>query len=538
MDEQHAQEPVHEPAEQAGRAVGRRVLGYGRQSRGNQKSIDDQREIYHRDVDEQGWVDAGWLSDRIGASRYSTRERDAWPLVIEMIEGGEGKGEGEKEWEEEGVDLLWLWESSRGDRKAYKWLHFLEVCLEEDVHIYIKEHDREYDLSNPNDWEVLADEGIKSQRESDKISKRVKRGVTSNASVGIPHGREVWGYKREWSKESGKREFVGQYIVEEYAEVVREIFHRFSKGEAISAITLSLMSENRPEDVRKGPRGTGWDRKTVRNILTNKHYIGIREYREWEKGKDVKRKAEKKAEKKGEKEKVVREYRGQWEPIIEEDVFWKVQRILSDPERKTTKPGKAKYLLTWLIHCECRAYMGGRVPRNDVIYTCSRQGHNSIRAEFADKIVGDAVVKILGSEDEYAQWLRDNHDDRELRRARAELDRLEIERDQILEMWGPGDDHATRLNLLRKFDHEISKRQDIIRDAVTIDDIRADLSAPKIAWARWHGASMFERRELIKKYVSVVVEFRPEEERRTRESFEAAENRMVITSKLIPENGE
>jgi hypothetical protein len=39
---------------------------------------------------------------------------------------------------------------------------------------------------------------------------------------------------------------------------------------------------------------------------------------------------------------------GQWPPLVTEDTFWACARLLGDPSRTTTRPGRAVYLLSYI----------------------------------------------------------------------------------------------------------------------------------------------------------------------------------------------
>src|SRR5215471_17993153 len=115
---------------------------YARQSRGKEKSINDQMAECTTDVAKRGWTVVGQWQDGVSASRYAKRARDNWPLVLAAIE-------------DEQFDVLILWESSRGDRDAETWLGLLRRCREHHVFIRVTSHGRTYDMDNARDWRTL-----------------------------------------------------------------------------------------------------------------------------------------------------------------------------------------------------------------------------------------------------------------------------------------------------------------------------------------------------------------------------------------------
>ena len=73
------------------------------------------------------------------------------------------------------LDVIWLWETSRGGRVAHEFLRVLNTCGKLGVKVYIEEHERLYDVDDDQDWEMLAGQSVKDQAESAKISRRTTR---------------------------------------------------------------------------------------------------------------------------------------------------------------------------------------------------------------------------------------------------------------------------------------------------------------------------------------------------------------------------
>ena len=68
-------------------------------------------------IAEQGWtLDEAHAIEDDGrsASRFASLERERWPDVLRAIDRGE-------------VDVLLLWESSRGDRQPASWAELLDL---------------------------------------------------------------------------------------------------------------------------------------------------------------------------------------------------------------------------------------------------------------------------------------------------------------------------------------------------------------------------------------------------------------------------
>lgn len=110
------------------------ALAYGRQSQGNDRSIVEQIESGRKRAAAEGWDILAEYSDRTSASRYATRARDDWARLLKALERPD-------------ADVLWLWESSRGDRKLSSSAGMLETFREHKVQIYVETHHRLYDMA-------------------------------------------------------------------------------------------------------------------------------------------------------------------------------------------------------------------------------------------------------------------------------------------------------------------------------------------------------------------------------------------------------
>jgi site-specific DNA recombinase len=322
----------------------RRASVYGRQSSGKAKSINEQIAAGGQAINTNGWTHAGDYSDGTAASRFGTKIRSQWDRVIADVKAG-------------AFDILILWESSRGDRTLSSWAEFLETCRKHKVQIYIVTDDHCYDLDRPRDWKTLAVAGVDAAAETDMLSIRVKRGHAGAAAEGKPGGGPApFGYRRTYDPATGKRR--GQEPCPHEAAVVREIFVRVATGHTILGLVNDLNERAVPR------RSTSpWARCTIRELIRNRAYIGRRVLNGVE-------------------------HQGSWEPIVDESVFFAAQEVLAQPERRKTRPGSQKHLLSYLGRCAvCDAFL------NQVAgcYRCVRAGCVSIPKDAADVVVSEAV---------------------------------------------------------------------------------------------------------------------------------------------------
>lgn len=352
---------------------------YGRQSRGKAKSIAEQLAAGVDVAAQNSWTVVATYQDGTSASRYARKSREAWQQVLADIDSG-------------ALDVLVLWESSRGDRNLTSWSTLLDLCRDKGVSFYIISDERLYDPRKARDWKTLASAGVDSAGESDLLSVRVLRGQGGAAKSGRPsHGRCPFGYKRVYDPDSGA--LVGQEPDPETAPIVREIFERLGKGEAISAICDDFNARQvRTCGAQK------WYRVRVRDLALNVAYIAVRTYN----GNTYPATT--------------------WPALVDEATFYRVQRILGDVQRVTTRPGRAVHLLSYLAVCHlCGADLCAVRGR----YRCQAKGCVTIVQADMDAFVTAMVLARLEQPDVYEQLRKlGEHADREVVDAENEIARL------------------------------------------------------------------------------------------------------------------
>jgi hypothetical protein len=159
----------------SGKSANDGAVIYGRNSSAKQKSIDDQQAENRAATEANGWTVVAELDDPSSASRYATKVRRNWARLLELLPA---------------IDVVVLWEPSRGDRTLATWVAFLDACREHRVRIHAVTHNRTYDPRNPRDYRSLAEDGVDSAYESDKISGRTRRRRTATcAGTTRPRGR-------------------------------------------------------------------------------------------------------------------------------------------------------------------------------------------------------------------------------------------------------------------------------------------------------------------------------------------------------------
>lgn len=440
-----------------------RAAVYARQSHGKERSIEEQEEIGGERCAEEGWPVAEVYIDRTSASRFARRTREDWPRLLADLEARR-------------FGVLWIWESSRGDRDAEQWMGLLRRCRTSRVMIYVETHERLYDMARPRDWRTLADEGVDSHYESEKTSLRVQRDLRMNAAKGRPHGVTLYGYERIY--DSRTRELVEQRGHPEQVPNVREVFRRFACGEPISCIEADfagrgILSNN----------GRPFTRATIRQMLTNPGYIGKRRAGSTQADRSY-----------------TAEYDAVWPPIVDEATFWRVQRILGDPARKVTRPGRLKWLLSYLGRCgECGGHLSA--AKDGQLYKCAEKSCTYISREQLDRFVTEWVIAYIEKYGKNA-LARGASSDKRAVEAQAEAEKLQAQLDDMAADLGL----SARTLAIREAQllPKIAAAQERARRAST-PPVLADMITEADIRKAWHRAPLPAKRDVIKALVTVDV---------------------------------
>lgn len=370
---------------------GNSAVIYGRNSSARQKSIDDQQAENRAAVKANGWTVTAELDDPSSASRYATKVRKNWAQLLELLPG---------------IDVVVLWEPSRGDRSLASWVAFLDTCRERAVQIHATTHGRTYDPRNARDYRSLAEDGVDSAYESDKTSARVRRGHASAAAAGRPHSSTTYGYVRRYDPTT--RAFLDQVPHPEHAAIVRDIIASVAKGTSLHRITHRLNASGVPT-----PRGGArWYHSTIRGIGSNPAYRGLRAHRG-------------------------AFHDGQWPALVTETEWQAAQVVLggnSEVARKARRdsaPGQIKYLLsgnTAVMTSTCGAMLSGfcAVDGRGATYGCKMDRCASAPMPEVDEYVTRLVVARMARKDARRLWVTDDSATRaaaeELARLRRELE--------------------------------------------------------------------------------------------------------------------
>ena len=355
------------------------AAGYTRQSKGKERSISEQEADIREACGEKGWQLREIYSDTVSASRFARKERTDWPRLMASVAAGE-------------LGVVILWEPSRGDRDLGPWADFLSCCRDTGTLIHVISHDRTYSAGNGSDWKALAYDGVDSAHESEKMAQRINRTIKSQATQGKPHGHLTYGYERIYGEHD--RKFVRQQPDPAQAPIVVEIFTRFAGGTPIKVLADDLTARGVP-----APKGAPqWERSVIRKILANVAYIGKRQWN-------------------------AQVFDAVWDPLVDLATFYAVKRILEDPARKTTRPGGARWLLSYLAVCDVCGGPLSTQPHGDgkgarhPLYRCWRNACVFIRVDHLDAYVTGRVLRLMSE----VTFTGDDREALELRGRAAEM---------------------------------------------------------------------------------------------------------------------
>ena len=380
--------------------------------------------------------------------------------------------------------MVIAWEPSRADRDLETWVAFVAKCRTRGVLVHVTGEEDTLDPRNPSHWRRLIDGGVDAAMESEKISKRVRRGVAAAADKGGFHGDTPYGYQRrivgERSTAHGPKPIKVQEPHPETAPIAIEIITRLAKEDPIVAIVADLNSRGIP-----APTGGIWNRRTTRNMALQVAYLGMRSH-------------------KGEL------HDGCW-PAISSDPTWPVtfnaaRAVVTRPGRKTSKPGRLKWLLSYLITAPCGGPLryqgsdGGRVAR----YRCLIDGCTSVPVTDADEIMTRMVIARFCQPD--ARDLITRDDDGPALAAQAEASALRMKlkeaEDSFMRVDGTGISASImaaterRLNPLIEDADRRSKSASVPMAAR--DMVDAAKGGPGAVRVTWESLPIAARREILK----------------------------------------
>jgi DNA invertase Pin-like site-specific DNA recombinase len=251
---------------------GSRIVAYGRQSKGKKMSIDRQLRLADIRAQQQDWAVIIQLRDKISASRLARKERDGWPRVFTLIRAGS-------------VDVVWLYETSRADRKGSTWHAFLELCEDHGALIWVERSKRLYDVRKETDMNDLGMEGVANRRETDRAKERTRDAKDDARALGslrtVLGGPPPVGYRQVTVDvdDEGNPEYEWAPD-EDQVKLLRGVAARVLAGETLRAAFTATLKELGVAEVRTAPspfwpEGRAVNEKMLRSALRRPVSAGI-----------------------------------------------------------------------------------------------------------------------------------------------------------------------------------------------------------------------------------------------------------------------
>ncbi|SHJ92701.1 recombinase family protein [Paramaledivibacter caminithermalis] len=366
-----------------------RVAIYSRVSTAEQAmdgfSIEAQISSVRAVCEARGKVIAQTYIDK-GISGKSMKNR---PALLKMLEDAkEGK-----------FDEVAVWKLSRLARNNLDLLKIVDILNKHEVNF--TSITESFDTSTPAGKLQMNILGVISEFERETIVENVKLGMKQRAKEGKWNGGRLLGYKSV-KLEEGKSNETGLVIIPEEAEIVRKIFTLYSQGKGLKSIANHLNKCG-----YKTIKGNSFSTAAISVIIRNPTYIGkirFNKYIDWS-GK----------RRKGKNEDYILAD-GQHEPIIDKELWDKVQELIQMKSFKPKRTYDGEYPLTGLLKCPvCGASMVAARTVNKrksgkkyIIryYYCGEfrsKGatvckSNSVRADDAEKYVFERIKEVLGND--------------------------------------------------------------------------------------------------------------------------------------------
>jgi DNA invertase Pin-like site-specific DNA recombinase len=207
-----------------------------------------------------GWAvseyeDPGLSASRFARGRNGGTGRQEWGRLLDDLAAGQ-------------IGVLVLWEPSRGDRQLTGWAQLLDTCRRTGTLIYVTSQDRTYDLRNARDWRTLAEDGIDSAYESEKLSMRITSGKAEGRRAGRPQGSVAYGIHRVRDPERTRHAWLADEPDPETGPVVARIIREVGAGRGYAQIARGLDADGVPT-----PGGAArWHGTTITQIAGNPVY--------------------------------------------------------------------------------------------------------------------------------------------------------------------------------------------------------------------------------------------------------------------------
>lgn len=374
---------------------------------GEQLAVQRQREDCRKIAQQRGWTVLAEFVDNSVSASDRRKVRPGYDALVEAFASG-------------AFEALVCWDLDRLTRQPRQLEDWIDAAA--DRGLLLVTANGEADLSTDGGRMYARIKASVARAEVERKSARQKRAAVQRSEQGCPPlGTRLTGYTPAGA------------LVEHEAAIVADVFERFAAGDSLRSLAASLTQSGVP--TRHGGR---WSPSTVYSMLRNPRYAGRAIYDGKETGRA-----------------------GNWNPVVNDDVFAIVQARLDDPRRKVNRKGTdRRHLGAGLFLCAVceRAVRSWSSDR----YRCSDAHVNRSRGPVEGYVL--AVVRERLSRPDLADLVAPDESD-EARELTKDATRLRSRLAQV------GDDYDADLIDGQRF-------------KIKTEKIRAELSAAESALAR------------------------------------------------------
>jgi DNA invertase Pin-like site-specific DNA recombinase len=317
----------------------------------DQTGVDRQERICRQVAQRLGLVIAGdaVFVDNNRSAWQRRRRRPGWEALLEAIRVGR-------------VAHVIVYHPDRLMRQPRDLEELLSICDDRQVSLHGEANQR--DLSDPDDRFFLRIEVAHACRSSDDTSRRLRAAHADRARDGVPHsGPRPFGYTVD-----------RMHLVEDEADIVRELFRRVVQGESV----MGLARELNQRGIRT-TLGNTWAATRVRELLSSPRVAGLRVHRGQVVG------------------------AGAWPAIVPQGLWEEVQERLKFRASQLPPRTGSYYLLRGVVFCaRCGTRMVGTSQGGRRSYVCSRMSRvdemrcvRKFQASALESFVTEAAIRLL-----------------------------------------------------------------------------------------------------------------------------------------------
>lgn len=261
-----------------------------------------------------------------------------------------------KDVSENDIDKVVVYKLDRLSRSQLDTLYLIEKVFLTNNTDFVSMSEN-FDTSTPFGRAMIGILAVFAQLEREQIKERMSMGKEARAKEGKWHGSgfEPIGYKYDPATD--------MLLIDDYEALqVREAYDLFLKGTPIRTIENIFLNKGYTHK-----HGT-WSAKAIRRVLASKTNIGYIKHKE-------------------------NYYKGNQEPIIDDETFEQAQRLLADRaeqyKQSNVRPGAQTTFLGGLLYCK---HCGGRYAKNmggstkygKIYYYCCYSRNKKVRKMIKD----------------------------------------------------------------------------------------------------------------------------------------------------------